>query len=133
MKFLTFALSVCCLAGFAKADVLRLRNGTEFAGRYIGGTKTEIWFQRDGMVPTMEVIPTSLVEGLKFEPDGAGPAASVAPRPRPEQTRAEQTRPEQTWMGYLRTVLATAWFPYSSSTRTATVTSPAGRAGIVTR
>lgn len=95
--------------------MLRLRNGIEFNGRYIGGTKTEIWFEREGMVKTTEIIPTSMVEALKFEPGEANPAAAV------------QDSAAKTWLGYFRTVLATAWFPYASSTRTATVTSPAGR------
>lgn len=115
MKFFTLGVLVCCLSASARGDVLRLRNGTEFTGRYIGGTKTEIWFERDGMVNTTEVIPTSLVEGLKFEPGAVSPAAAQVSRP-------------PSWLGYLRTVLATAWFPYASSTRTATVASPAGRA-----
>lgn len=124
MKFFVLSVLICCVAGFARGDVLRLRNGTEFTGHYIGGTTTEIWFQRDGMVSTTEVIPTSLVEGLKFEPGAASPAAvQVAPA----------KTPHQTWMSYLRTVLATAWFPYSSSTRTATVTSPGGRLASVIR
>ena len=118
MKFVTLSVWVCLFAGFARADVLRLRNGTEFTGHYIGGTKTEIWFQRDGMVPTTEVIPTSLVEGLKFEPGAGSPAAQV---------------PSKTWLTYFRTVFATAWFPYASSTRTASVTSPGGRLASVTR
>jgi hypothetical protein len=114
MKFFTLSVLVCCLAGFARGDVLRLRNGTEFVGHYIGGTKSEIWFEREGMVNTTEVIPTSLVEGLKFEPGAGSPAAAQVPA-------------TKTWLGYLRTVLATAWFPYASSTRTANVTSPGGR------
>lgn len=120
MKFFTLSVLICCLSGFARGDVLRLRNGTEFTGHYIGGTTTEIWFQRDGMVSTTEVIPTSLVEGLKFEPGAVSPATA-------------QVSPTKGWIGYLRTVLATAWFPYSSSTRTATVTSPGGRVASVTR
>ena len=115
MKFFTLVVFVCCVSGFVRGDVLRLRNGTEFTGHYIGGTKTEIWFEREGMVSTTEVIPTSLVEGLRFEPGSVSPAVAQVP-------------PAKTWFSYLRTVLATAWFPYSSSTRTATVTSPAGRA-----
>jgi len=124
MKFFTLSVLVCCLLGLAKGDVLRLRNGTEFTGHYIGGTKTEIWFQRDGMVSTTEVIPTSLVEGLKFEPGAVSPAAA---------TPCDQPASSQTLLGYLRTVFATAWFPYSSSTRTARVTSPGGRLASVTR
>jgi hypothetical protein len=120
MKFFTLSVVICCVAGFARGDVLRLRNGTEFTGHYIGGTTTEIWFQRDGMVSTTEVIPTSLVEGLKFELSGVSPAAA-------------QVSPAKSWMAYFKTVLAIAWFPYSSSTRTATVTSPGGRVASVTR
>jgi hypothetical protein len=120
MKFFTLSVLSCCVSGFALGDVIRLRNGVEFTGHYIGGTTTEIWFQRDGMVSTTEVIPTSLVEGLKFEPGAVSPAAA-------------QVSPAKSWMGYFRTVLATAWFPYSSSTRTATVTSPGGRVASVTR
>src|SRR6478609_3459658 len=108
MKFFTLSVLICCVAGFAEGDVLRLRNGTEFTGHYIGGTTSEIWFQRDGMVPTTEVIPTSLAEGLKFEPGAVSPAAAQA-------GPAKTPPPSQTWMSYLRTVLATAWFPYSSS------------------
>jgi len=122
MKFFTLSVLFCCLSGFVNGDVLRLRNGTEFTGRYIGGTKTEIWFEREGMVSTTEVIPTSLVEGLKFEPGAGSPAAA--------QARATKT---ETWMAYLRTVLATVWFPYASSTRTASVTSPGGTIGRITR
>jgi hypothetical protein len=120
MKLIMVAGVVCCLAGIANADSLRLRNGTEFAGHYIGGTKTEIWFQRDGMVSTTEVIPTSLVEGIKFEPGSVSPAAAAV-------------SPAKRWVDYFRTVLATAWFPYASSTRTATVASPAGRVASVIR
>lgn len=120
MKFIAISGVVCCLAAIASGDTLRLRNGTEFTGHYIGGTKTEIWFQRDGMVSTTEVIPTTLVEGLKFEPGSVGPASAAV-------------SPAKGWMDYFRTVLATAWFPYASSTRTATVTSPGGRVANVTR
>ena len=120
MKFITLSVLVCCFAGFAKGDVLRLRNGTEFTGHYIGGSTTEIWFQRDGMVSTTEVIPTSLVEALKFEPGAVSPAAAQVPA-------------QKTWLAYFRTVFATAWFPYASSTRTASVISPAGRLASVTR
>jgi hypothetical protein len=120
MKFFTLSVLMCCVAGFARGDVLRLRNGTEFTGHYIGGTKTEIWFEREGMVPTTEVIPTSLVEGLRFEP-GAGSPANAA------------VASAITWLTYFRTVLATAWFPYASSTRTAIVTSPGGAIGRITR
>jgi len=102
---LCFLLSSC----LAHADMLRLRNGIEFTGHYVGGTKTEIWFEREGMISTMEIVPTSLVEALKFEPGSGSPAA------------------QQTWRDYFRTVFATAWFPYASSTRRATVTSPGGR------
>ena len=120
MKFFTLTVCICCVSGFARGDVLRLRNGIEFTGHYIGGTTTEIWFQRDGMVSTTEVIPTSLVEGLKFEPGAVSPAVAQVPA-------------TKSWLAYFRTVLATAWFPYSSSTRTASVTSPDGRVASVTR
>jgi len=95
--------------------MLRLRNGIEFTGHYVGGTKTEIWFEREGMVNTMEIVPTSLVEALKFEPGSGGPAAGSS------------ASGKQSWRDYFRTVFATAWFPYASSTRTATVSSPEGR------
>ena len=40
--------AVACMAltaaTCANADTLRLRNGTELAGRYVGGTEAEIWF-----------------------------------------------------------------------------------------
>jgi hypothetical protein len=108
MKY-TLLLSFLLFSCLAHADMLRLRNGIEFTGHYVGGTKTEIWFEREGMVNTMEIVPTSLVEALKFEPGSGSPAA------------------KQTWGDYFKTVFATAWFPYASSTRTATVSSPGGR------
>jgi len=114
MKY-TLLLSFLLAIGSAHADMLRLRNGIEFTGHYIGGTKTEIWFEREGMVNTTEIVPTSLVEALKFELGAGSPAA------------ARQDSPPHTWLAYFRTVFATAWFPYASSTRTATVTSPGGR------
>jgi len=120
MRLFTLSVLICCLAGFVRGDVLRLRNGIEFTGHYVGGTTNEIWFQRDGMVSTTEVIPTSLVEALKFEPGAVSPAAAQIPA-------------SKTWLAYFRTVFATAWLPYASSTRTATVTSPGGRLGSVTR
>jgi hypothetical protein len=111
MKY-TLLLSFLSFSCLAHADMLRLRNGIEFTGHYVGGTKTEIWFEREGMVSTMEIVPTSLVEALKFEPGAASPAATTRP---------------QTWMAYFRTVFATAWFPNPSSTRTASVVSLVGR------
>jgi hypothetical protein len=120
MKFFTLSVLICCLSVFANGDILRLRNGTEFTGHYIGGTTTEIWFQRDGMVSTTEVIPTSLVEALKFEPGAVNPAAARGPA-------------SKTWLAYFRAVFATAWFPYTSSARTATVTSPGGTVGRIMR
>ena len=108
MKY-TLLLSFLLTSGFAQADMLRLRNGIEFTGHYIGGTKTEIWFEREGMVNTTEIVPTSMVEALKFEPGSASPAAKL------------------TWRDYFRMVFATAWFPNASSTRTARVVSVVDR------
>ena len=93
MKFFTLSVLICCLSGFAKGDVLRLRNGTEFVGHYIGGTTTEIWFQRDGMVSTTEVIPTSLVEALKFEPGAVNPASAQVRSKAPAHCHLRPHRP----------------------------------------
>ena len=112
MKY-TLLLFFLVWTGLAQADMLRLRNGIEFTGHYIGGTKSEIWFERQGMVNTTEIIPTSMVEALKFDPGEANPAAQVPVA--------------KTWLAYFKTVFATAWFPYASSTRTARVVSPGGR------
>ena len=106
MKY-TLLLSFLFISSLAHADMLRLRNGIEFTGHYVGGTKTEIWFEREGMVKTMEIVPTSVVEALKFEPGSGSPAAAVHSTP--------------TWRDYFRTVFPAAWFPYASSTRTARV------------
>jgi hypothetical protein len=116
MKYTLLLGFLLSSGGLAQADMLRLRNGIEFTGHYIGGTKTEIWFEREGMVNTTEIIPTSMVEALKFEPGSGSPAAAAVP-----ESRA------QSWLAYFKTVFATAWFPNASSTRTATVTSPGGR------
>ena len=114
MKY-TLLLFFLVWTGLAQADMLRLRNGIEFTGHYIGGTKSEIWFERQGMVNTTEIIPTSMVEALKFEPGEANPAAAM------------QVPVAKSWLAYFKTVFATAWFPNASSTRTASVTSPGGR------
>ena len=65
-----FVLKVALLAVVAvglKADVLQLKDGSIFNGRYLGGTQSEVWFQRQG-VGAADSIPTSMVEALKFGP-----------------------------------------------------------------
>ena len=122
MKYTLLFSFFLLLSDLARADMLRLRNGIEFTGHYVGGTKTEIWFERAGMVNTLEIVPTRLVEALKFEPGIESPAGALPPAQRP-----------QNWLVYFKTVFATAWFPNASSTRTATVSSPGGGLLIPTR
>ena len=55
-----------------KADVLQLKDGSIFTGRYLGGTQSEVWFQRQG-VGAADSIPTSMVEALKFGPVPGNP------------------------------------------------------------
>jgi hypothetical protein len=125
---LLFLLLLCAMV--ARADSLRLHDGTELVGRYLGGTQTQIWFERQGsLVTTPDVIPTALVEALKFGPTTATPAASPSstPIPRPSLANVARAMLASGGLRYFSTVLATAWFPYASSTRKETLASPAGR------
>jgi hypothetical protein len=110
-------------------DTVRLRDGLELVGRYLGGTQTQIWFERQGLVTTTEVIPTALVEALKFGPTIANPATPGIPMPSGPRSLPEIARAAFSSGGfrYLSTVLATAWFPYASSTLKEMVVSPGGR------
>lgn len=110
----------------ARADTLRLHDGTELVGRYLGGTQTQIWFERQGsLVPTTDAIPTNLVEAIKFGPTVENPTATPSPRASlPEFARAAFAKGG---LSYLSTVLATAWFPYASSTLKEILVSPAAR------
>ena len=85
MKYTLLFSFLLLLSELARADMLRLRNGIEFTGHYVGGTKTEIWFERQGMVNTLEIVPTSLVEALKFEPGIGSPAGALPPAQRPHK------------------------------------------------
>ena len=127
MKRILVVLMFLCLA-VAQADTLRLHDGTELVGRYLGGTQTQIWFERQGMVATTEVIPTAAVEALKFGPTIANHAAvNHAANPSASLSEIARAAFASGGLRYLSTVLATAWFPYTSSTRKATVISPVGR------
>src|SRR6266581_587499 len=69
---LVFRIVLLAVAAIGlKADVLQLRDGSTFSGRYLGGTQTEIWFQRQG-VASADAIPTSMVEAVKFGPLAGG-------------------------------------------------------------
>lgn len=71
-QFRVLMLLVLTLAA-ARADVLRLRDGSVLTGNYVGGTQTEIWFQRSPA--GAEVFPLFAVESLKF-----GGALGIAPQ-----------------------------------------------------
>lgn len=70
MKFALSAAIFAVLVGSARADVVRLLDGTELVGRYVGGSETEIWFQQTTPLtrPATRVIPTSQVESVTFGP-----------------------------------------------------------------
>jgi hypothetical protein len=79
-----FALLAMVAVGL-KADVLQLKDGSIFNGRYLGGTQSEIWFQRQGM-GAADSIPTSMVGALKFGPvvpDNSPVPGSIEPVARP--------------------------------------------------
>jgi hypothetical protein len=68
-----FALSLALFAmalGNARADVLRLLDGTELEGRFVGGSETEVWFQQAPWLarPATRVIPTVQVQSITFGP-----------------------------------------------------------------
>jgi hypothetical protein len=52
------------LVTIVQADTLHLRNGTAFAGKYLGGNQSEIWFQWQGAAP--DIFPTGAIERLEF-------------------------------------------------------------------
>jgi hypothetical protein len=62
--FLRAAALLSVLAFFAKADTLRLRDGTVIVGSYVGGSQTEIYFQRSPA--GAEAFPLFAVESLRF-------------------------------------------------------------------
>ena len=62
-QFRVLMLFVLTLAA-ARADVLRLRDGSVLVGNYVGGTQTEVWFQRSPA--GAEAFPLFAVESLKF-------------------------------------------------------------------
>jgi hypothetical protein len=107
---LVILLFLCAL--IARADTLRLHDGTELVGRYLGGTQNQIWFERQGsLVPTADAIPTALVEALKFGATTASPMLTPGPTASlPEIARAAFAAGG---LRYLGTVIATAWWPHS--------------------
>jgi hypothetical protein len=109
MKVL-LALLLCVFA--LNADSLKLRDGRTYDGQFLGATRSEIWFQRDGEHDFMGtlVVPVGQVEALTFSPSS-------------ESARVKPPASKVGWR-YLTTILATAWFSNSSATRTATVASP---------
>src|SRR5690349_5314744 len=64
MLLLRAVIAAGFLAPLAHADTLRLRDGTVMVGTYVGGTQTEIWFQRN---PSgAEAFPLYVVESVRF-------------------------------------------------------------------
>jgi hypothetical protein len=78
MFFLRVAVLLGFLAASAQADTLRLRDGTVIMGTYVGGTTTEIWFQRSPA--GAEPFPLFAVESLRFG-NLIGSAAPRVPAP----------------------------------------------------
>jgi hypothetical protein len=62
----------------ARADVIRLRDGTSLVGRYVGGTRTEIWFQSNPQ--GAQAYPLFLVDSVKFGPAAFPEIGRNAPR-----------------------------------------------------
>ena len=56
--------ALAVFASVAHADTLRLRDGTVIIGNYVGGSQTEIWFQRSPA--GAEAFPLFAVESLRF-------------------------------------------------------------------
>lgn len=72
MKQFRVLMLVALALAAARADVLRLRDGSVLNGSYVGGTQTEVWFQRGPA--GAEAFPLFAVESLKF-----GGAFGIAP------------------------------------------------------
>jgi hypothetical protein len=66
MSFLKIAVVLTFAVSLAQADSLRLRDGTIIIGNYVGGTQTEVWFQRSPA--GAEPFPLFAVESLRFGP-----------------------------------------------------------------
>jgi hypothetical protein len=64
MSLLKIAALLGCAVSFAQADTLRLRDGMVIVGTYVGGTQTEIWFQRSPA--GAEPFPLFAVESVRF-------------------------------------------------------------------
>lgn len=64
MFFLRVTLLLAFLIPVARADTLRLRDGTVITGTYVGGSQTEIWFQRG---PSgAQAFPLYTIESVRF-------------------------------------------------------------------
>ncbi|MGH8101280.1 MAG: hypothetical protein ACREIW_08275, partial [Chthoniobacterales bacterium] len=85
MSFLRIAVVLGILASFGRADSLRLRDGTIIIGNYVGGTQTEIWFQRSPA--GAEAFPLFAIESVRF----GNLIGSAAPR-LPEPSVLKSTR-----------------------------------------
>jgi hypothetical protein len=85
--FLRAATLLSVLASFAHADTLRLRDGTVIVGSYVGGSQTEIWFQRSPA--GAEAFPLFAVEGLRF---GTLMGSTAPALPAPSVLKATKAR-----------------------------------------
>lgn len=102
------ALAFACLG--PRADVLELKNGQIYNGKYVGGTAGTVRFETTSGV---QVIPTADIIALTFTSSG-GTAAAPAPSTAPAQATAPSSAPAQ------QTPASTASAPPKS------VTLPAG-------
>jgi hypothetical protein len=69
--FFRCAIASLVLAGAALgADTLQLRDGRTITGQFIGATRTEVWFQREGQAEAAApvAIPIGQITSLVFEP-----------------------------------------------------------------
>jgi hypothetical protein len=69
--FLRCAIASLVFAGVALgADTLQLRDGRTITGQFIGATRTEVWFQREGQAEAAApvAIPIGQITSLAFEP-----------------------------------------------------------------
>lgn len=73
-------LALFLIAGTARADELRLTDGTKLSGWYVGGTQTDIWFQP--VDQAARSIPLEMVDALTFRPLWGAPTPDGSLEPR---------------------------------------------------
>src|SRR5260221_3825086 len=75
-KYILGALALFLTAGSGRADDLRLADGTELNGWFLGGTHGEVWFQTlDASAKSypLKSYPVEIVDALTFRPIRGAP------------------------------------------------------------